>query len=180
MGGWPLPTVCPGEPLPLSPTPTGQGLRVGPMPPGLRAGPWGTHLCRGLLALRLRRRRAEAGPCHTVDHSMHATRAGRPQLALSWRHLHLAVGQVGLCSQAIDPVDPEGILLRQAHQPGRQRRLRVGEGWRAVFRLREAEALGRGEESRGEGKPHPLPPRRGCHSLPGFGVVHLGIPDLPG
>lgn len=72
----------------------------------------GTHLCPGLLAPWLRLRRTEAGPCHTADHSMHATRAGWPQLALGWRHLHLAVGHVGLCAQAVDTVDPEGILLR--------------------------------------------------------------------
>lgn len=77
----------------------------------------GTHLCPGLLVLR-----------RAADHSVHAAQAGRLQPALSWGHLHLAVGQMGLCPQAVDPVDPEGILLCQVLQPGRQGSLKVGRG----------------------------------------------------
>lgn len=69
-------------------------------------------------------------PCHTADHSVHATWAGWLQLAPDWSHLHLALGHVGLCPQAGDLVDPEGVLIRQAFQPRRQGRLRVEEGLR--------------------------------------------------
>lgn len=133
---------CPSSPayprvLPTHPSPKGRVLLRGACAflPGCR--PQRTHLCPGLLAPRLCLWRAETGPCHTADHSVHATWAGWLPLAPCWRHLHLAVGYVGLLPQAVDPMDPEGILLGQALQPGGQGRLQMEEG------PREAQDSGR-------------------------------------
>lgn len=80
----------------------------------------GADLCTGLLALRLWLLSVEVGSCYTADHSVHAARTGWPKLAPSWSHLYLALGQVGLCPQTVNPVNPEGILFYQAVEPGRQ------------------------------------------------------------
>lgn len=78
----------------------------------------GADLCTGLLALRLLS--VKVGPCHTADHSVHAAWTGWPKLAPARSHLYLALGQVGLCPQTVNPVNPEGVLFCQAAEPGRQ------------------------------------------------------------
>lgn len=83
----------------------------------------------GLLAPRLRLLWAKVGPRHTVDHSVHAAWTGWSKLAPSWSHLYLALGQVGLCPQTVNTMNPEGVFLCQAIQPGRQGSMGGGLGW---------------------------------------------------
>lgn len=86
----------------------------------------GADLCAGLLVLRLWLLSLKMRPCHTVDHSVHAARTGWPELASSWSHLYLALGQVGFYPQTVNPVNPEGVLLCQAIEPGRQENMGGG------------------------------------------------------
>lgn len=103
--------------VPLSSTPLSRALLGGTCTCRL-VRTLGADLCMGLLARGLWLLSAEVGPCHTADHSVHAAWTGWPKLAPSWSHLYLALGQVGLCPETVNPVNPEGILFCQAVEPG--------------------------------------------------------------